>query len=513
MSLNIITRALSRALGGSLVTRHRVTAALLSAAAMLLATAGSAAAYPPTPLALNTPTWSGNVCCGASSPGWYKDAFGIIHLQGAVTQTVSGGSPLIAMLPPAARPNREVFTIVHTFGGTFADLAIAPNGQIGVITPRQPEPHDFSFVSLEGITYQPANQLPTTPIEINQTNWIQTWQPPNNSFGAANPTWYKDGEGIVHLEGATKQWNATPGGNSLPSLIGAVPPAAAPTRAITTVVHTAFGTHADLFITPNGQIAISGPQPPAFTDFSFVSLEGVSYNPGTLFNHVGNLNVNNWSPCCGSATDPGWVQDNAGIVHLQGEVNQTTSSGPNANLVATLPASIAPTRSVYTIAKMSSGYGYADLAVAPDGGIRVIDPTLLSSQHLIALLSLDGITYQPSSTVGPHGFSLTPSGEVLALLHKPRALELLVFKLGPRAHRLGAVKLGRAPAGRSRRHWDLRVASRRLRAGTYLAELAAVRAPGSTTSGPGVTFAVTRTGHLRVDSSTCSVAEAAVNRC
>ena len=110
--------------------------------------------------------------------------FGIVHLQGAVTQTVSGGSPLIATLPPAARPDREVYTIVHTFGGTYADLAIAPDGRIGVITPRPPAARDFSFVSLEGITYEPANQLADSPIEINEENWTDTFTPAHPGNGA-----------------------------------------------------------------------------------------------------------------------------------------------------------------------------------------------------------------------------------------------------------------------------------------------------------------------------------------
>ena len=254
MSLTIITRAL-----GSFAARHRPAAALVAASGVLFATAGSAAAYTANPIPLNAPTWSGNVCCGASAPGWYKDAFGIIHLQGAVTQTVKGGSPLIATLPPAARPNREVFTIVHTFAGTYADLAIAPSGQIGVIAPRPPAVQNFSFVSLEGITYQPANQLPATPIEINETNWTDTFTPVHPGFGATPAAWYKDGNGIVHLQGAADQFDAQPGGASQPELIGALPPAAAPTRDLFTVVHTAFGTYATLLVRTSGQLVVIEP--------------------------------------------------------------------------------------------------------------------------------------------------------------------------------------------------------------------------------------------------------------
>jgi len=42
----------------------------------------------------------------------------------------------------------------HTFNGTYADLGIEPNGQIDIIGPRPPAIQDFSFVSLEGITYR-----------------------------------------------------------------------------------------------------------------------------------------------------------------------------------------------------------------------------------------------------------------------------------------------------------------------------------------------------------------------
>jgi hypothetical protein len=42
---------------------------------------------------------------------------------------------------------------VYTFNGTYADLAIEPNGQIYVINPRPPAVQDYTFVSLEGITY------------------------------------------------------------------------------------------------------------------------------------------------------------------------------------------------------------------------------------------------------------------------------------------------------------------------------------------------------------------------
>jgi hypothetical protein len=62
-----------------------------------------------------------------------------------VLGTIVGGASL---------PNRVVYTIVHTFNGTYADVAINPNGQIGLIDPKPPAVKDYSFVSLECITYQ-----------------------------------------------------------------------------------------------------------------------------------------------------------------------------------------------------------------------------------------------------------------------------------------------------------------------------------------------------------------------
>lgn len=113
----------------------------------------------------------------------------------------------------------------------------------------------------------------------------------------------------------------------------------------------------------------------------------------------------------------------------------------------------------------------------------------------------------------PHALSLTSRGTVLALLRKPRTLELLVFQRGRHGHLLGPVALGSHPRGLSRIRWNLRVGGRKLAAGTYTAELVAVFARGVTSDGPSVTFDLTRAGLVRVLSATCSVAAAERGRC
>ncbi len=154
---------------------------------------------------------------------------------------VDGGTP----------QNRVIFTIVHTLGGTYADVAISPNGQIGLIDPRPPMVKDYAFVSLEGITYGDNVTNTLTP---NATNWSFS-----AGFGSGAPGWYKDAFGIVHLVGAAKQINAS-GSNA--NLLGTLPLAASPKRTVYTIVHTFNGTYADIAIEPNGQIDLIDPRTP-----------------------------------------------------------------------------------------------------------------------------------------------------------------------------------------------------------------------------------------------------------
>src|SRR5215468_10066012 len=203
-------------------------------------------------ISLNTLNWSASAGFGSTAPGWYKEVGlvdpDVVHLQGAVKQTSAIGpnASLIGTLPPAASPNRIVYTIVHTFNGTYADIAINPNGQIVLIDPRQPAVKDYSFVSLEGITYEQF--LPVSyPITPNMY-----WSA-NAGFGSSAPAWYQDGSFEVHLQGAVSQtFSSAP--NVLGTLAGLL--GAGPNRVVYTIVHTFNGTYADVAINPNGQIAL-----------------------------------------------------------------------------------------------------------------------------------------------------------------------------------------------------------------------------------------------------------------
>jgi hypothetical protein len=280
-----------------------------------------------------------------------------------------------------------VFTIVHTFAGTYADLEIETNGTIAVIGPPSPAVEDLSFVSLEGITYQPANKLPASAIAVNGANWS-----PTTAFGSfvGAPSAYTDGSTIVHLEGAARQIN--PNGSNA-NYLGSVPASDAPGYNVYTIAATNDGTYADIGISPTGGIYLIGPAAPMLKDYSFVSLEGITYTRSYQIGAGIFLNTANWTGNAGyGSRSPGWVEDNAGVIHLQGAVARFSGTGTNANLIGTLPSIARPNRTVYTIVHTFAGT-YADLAIQPNGQIWALTPRPPAVTNL-QFLSLEGVTYQ-----------------------------------------------------------------------------------------------------------------------
>lgn len=499
-----VMRLATIARSGSL-TRRCSLAVLLTTTGMLLALAGSASAAPGLPITLNTANGSGKVCCGATAPNAYFDPDGIVHLNGAVTQTSqSGNLNFIGTLPLVGdRPNRVVYTIVHTYGGTYADLSIGTNGQIFLIpssaTGRQ-------FVSLEGINYQAGNTNPVTPINLNGSNWSG-----NVCCGASGPGAYvTDNNGIfsvVHLQGGVTQTSSASINGSNPDLIGTLPfipntgtGGPPDQRTVYTVVHTFGGTYADLAITDSGQIFLI-PLTGTLTqsDTRFVSLEGISFPVG--FESWGiNPDPNpGWSGgCCGALPEIEALEDQEGFIHLVGAVSQTVCCTP----IATLPPALAPSRNLFFVVQTFGGT-FADLSIGTNGVINVI-PASFPKPSNLSFLSLEGITYDAPS---PKFFGLRVHGveshgaTVQATLRKPRTLALVVEVV--RRHRLvrvGVVHLGTHPAGQSRIHWNLRVNRRFLPAGSYEVSLRALnRKLLSVPSPPGdLTLVVLANGRVRV---------------
>ena len=344
------------------------------------------ATIPVVAIKINTANWSKNAGFGSTALGWYKQSDSVdpdvIHLQGAVKQTSASGTSanLIGTLPPAASPSRVVYAVVHTFNGTYADVGIEPNGQIWLIDPRPPAVKDYSFVSLESITYE---QVVPVYDPINLTAF---WSP-NAGYGSAKPGWYEDGSFDVHLHGAVAQTSST-ASNTLGSVAGGGGPQ---NRVVYTIVHTFSGTYADVGISTTGQISLIDPRPPMIKDYSFVSLECITYG-NNLFNPI-TPNSTNWSFSPGfGAIAPGWYKDAAGIVHLLGAAKQVNAGGTNPNLLGTLPAAASPKRKVYTIVHTFNGT-YADLAISPNGEINLISPREPAVKDF-SVVSLESITFQ-----------------------------------------------------------------------------------------------------------------------
>jgi hypothetical protein len=347
------------------------------------ARAGTGSLSGPAPIPLNKLNWSGSAGFNSRGPAWYIDGSAVVHLQGAVSQVsnTGNGADLIGTLPKAARPAFTVSTIAHTFQGTYADLSIEPDGQILVLTPDFPAVTDLGFLSLEGISYRPA-QLGRR-IALNTVNWsgnISSWR---------RPGWFIDRSGVVHLQGAAGRMNDSgPGVN----LIGTLPRAARPARTVYTIVDGLDGLYADLSIGSDGQIAIITARPPATSDYGVISLESITYRPSLGGSLVG-LNTQNWSGNAGfNSRRPAWYADRSGIIHLQGAVRQTSSTGPGANLIATLPKAARPGRTVYAIVHTFNGT-YADLAIQPSGDIDLIDARApLVSDY--TFVSLESVSYR-----------------------------------------------------------------------------------------------------------------------
>jgi hypothetical protein len=201
--------------------------------------------------------------------GAYEDGDGTVHLQGAVSQTEqqAGYPQWIGILPGGLNPGHDVFTIVPTFAGTYADLEIDTSGNLWLLPSPGSNLSNRQFVSLEGVTY---SQQRSYSITLNP-NWtgIQNTDPSHPSYGAVDPGWNVDGAGVVHLSGAVRQLNTEQG---YPQLIGTV--GLAPSQDVFTIVHTLAGTYADLVIDTSGNIWLL---PSPNTNANFVSLEGVTY--------------------------------------------------------------------------------------------------------------------------------------------------------------------------------------------------------------------------------------------
>ena len=223
------------------------------------------------PVQINTPDWysyTPEFNYGAASASVWEDSRFTVHLMGGVQRvSTRGANPtLIGSVPAWADPLSTVFTIVHTLGGTYADLTVSSSGQIWLQPSTNTNP---GFVSLEGITYSIDPSAPWQGLGAGDTGVTAA-----NFGNAAAPGWYEDLDGIVHLEGAF-QGPEEPVPYNQFLLIGQLP--VAPTSNVFTVVSTAYGTYADLVIGTDGKIWLLGFPGVGDTNATLISLDGIQF--------------------------------------------------------------------------------------------------------------------------------------------------------------------------------------------------------------------------------------------
>jgi len=99
-----------------------------------------------------SPTASNSSPLDTTHAGFYKDSFGIVHLQGTVN--VQSGKPIFT-LPPGFRPTAQISFAASAFvaGPTFTvnRVIVAENGEI--INDRG---EGYEFISLDGFSFRPA---------------------------------------------------------------------------------------------------------------------------------------------------------------------------------------------------------------------------------------------------------------------------------------------------------------------------------------------------------------------
>ncbi len=299
---------------------------------------------------------------------------GVVYLAGELTQP-SGGGIEFAKLPPAARPSRNLYIIVHVpgdssvSGGTYAWLTIFSDG---VMTDQSPYPADAESATELGAVSFLAKATATRRLSL-----IHGWQP-ERSYGTGAPSYTVRG-GVVYLAGSLD------GPSSTGSVFAVLPPGARPAHILLITIYTFGGTVGLLEISPDGKMAALGSNAPAFT-----SLAGISFPAAAMKLHALTL-LNGWqSEQATLKTGSPAYAVAGGIVYLSGSLDQPD---PNSDNFAVLPAGARPRHLIYAKVYTENGV-IGILQIFPNGTLWLISFPNASAQELT---SLGAISYPVSS--------------------------------------------------------------------------------------------------------------------
>jgi hypothetical protein len=91
--------------------------------------------------------WSGSVGADDEGLSFYKDSWGIVHLQGNAGN-VNPSTSTIFTLPTGYRPVKNLYFAVYGSGGTAAYVQITSTGNVTVIGPAE------NYVGLSNVTFK-----------------------------------------------------------------------------------------------------------------------------------------------------------------------------------------------------------------------------------------------------------------------------------------------------------------------------------------------------------------------
>ncbi|MDX6481771.1 MAG: hypothetical protein QOG85_2281 [Gaiellaceae bacterium] len=112
------------------VTRAKIN----RSAAGLVRTVGAVGGAPGTPLYQNA--W-GEPDGGAEGVSFYKDAFGVVHLQGSAHNALGASATTIFTLPRGFRPRGSLWFAAYGSNGSAAYVEVAASGQVKEVPYRR----------------------------------------------------------------------------------------------------------------------------------------------------------------------------------------------------------------------------------------------------------------------------------------------------------------------------------------------------------------------------------------
>ncbi len=362
----IVPALVTAALLGGTLTAGTATAGTATAGTAATAAGAPSAAVTWHPITLANGWTSASKSTLLTGTPSYAISGGVVYLRGAVKQPNPDGSSIVAQLPKAAWPARNLYLQVFTNADVAGILYVGDNGTMEAYAGNAD-----AFTSLSAVSY------PAATMKVKKLTLEHGWVSSQPVYTTGDPSYAISG-GVVYLSGSMHT-----GGTS--RVVTLLPKAARPAHQMFVLVYTLDGTPGWLQILPTGQVEAFGPDAVYYT-----SLAGVSYPAAGAKWHT-------------FALEDGWKSGQArfrtaapaytvigGVVYLTGSMYEATQ---DIGLWASLPAAARTAADVLEIEVATSGGTAGAMAITDSLGL-VSSMPFRGAQ---AFTSLDGIAYPKNS--------------------------------------------------------------------------------------------------------------------